>query len=391
MKPNILYIDNKESFEEAISILSTKKEIFIDLEFDKNHFRYGFNLCLMQIFDGETCYLIDPLTDIEVEHIFPILEDENIQIICFSFNEDMRLFHHLGARPNNILDLGIATRLLDYDTLSLNNTLSIILEDESYAEGKSSQQKSNWFQRPLTEQQCMYAAEDVLYLPALTSKLKERIRKAGKEEWLAQEMIAFENHDWSNGAIAEYLTKKDQKLLSLREWIRFEKLMDYREQLAESLNRPTYKVLDKKVVLELATSPKKISQWTSLKGIHPKFRTEETQSHVQKLINEAEQEIAENKITMGQPSIGLLSREEKQEISQRRQRQQYFKESFFLPVKEVIKEEYGENLSNYFLSNRKISDFINKDLFLLPYQQQIIINAAKQLNLQIPPFVNEIS
>ena len=359
MKPNIQYIDNKESFEEALVVLSTKKEIFIDLEFDKNHFRYGFNLCLMQIFDGETCYLIDPLTDIEVEHIFPILENENIQIVCFSFNEDMRLFHHLGARPNNILDLGIATRLLDYDTLSLNNTLSVILEDESYAAGKSSQQKSNWFQRPLTDQQKLYAAEDVLYLPLLSKKLKERIGEGHKEDWLKQEMDAFENHDWANGSIAEYLTTKDQKQLSLREWIRFEKIMDYRETLAESLNRPTYKVLDKNIVFELASSPKKVSQWKTLRGVHPKFKTDEVQSKIEALLSEAEQEIAENKITMGQPSITPLSMEAKQGVGQRRKRQQFFKKTFFLPVKEVVKEEYGENLSNYFLSNRKITDFIN--------------------------------
>src|SRR5690554_7245294 len=105
MKPNIQYIDNKESFEKAISILSTKKEIFIDLEFDKNHFRYGFNLCLMQIFDGEICYLIDPLTEREIEHIFPVLENQDIQIVCFAFIKDIRFFILLVEKPIIILNL----------------------------------------------------------------------------------------------------------------------------------------------------------------------------------------------------------------------------------------------------------------------------------------------
>src|SRR5690554_5655013 len=186
MDSHIEYITSNEDFEKAIAVLSTKESIYIDLEFDKNHFRYGFNLCLMQIFDGEICYLIDPISDIEINAIFPILENENIQIVCFAFNEDMRLLHHLGARPNNILDLAIATRLLDYDTLSLNNTLSVILEDDRYITEKSSQQKSNWFQRPLTEKQNHYAAEDVLYLPALSEELKKRIEAEGKTTWLAQ-------------------------------------------------------------------------------------------------------------------------------------------------------------------------------------------------------------
>jgi ribonuclease D len=389
MEPNIQYIDNQESFLNAVAVLSNKKEIFIDLEFDKNHFRYGFNLCLMQIFDGETCFLIDPLSDLTIEKIFPVLEDENIQIVCFAFSEDLRLFYHLGARPNNILDLAIATRLLDYDTLSLNNTLSIILEDEIYATGKSSQQKSNWFQRPLTDQQKLYAAEDVLYLPALNEKLKHRIEEVQKTDWLQQEMNAFESYDWSSGAVAEYLTKKDQKQLSLREWIRFQKIMEYREKIAASLNRPTYKVLDKNIVFDLAKSPGKVKQWTSLKGVHPKFRTEQIQAKITVLLDAAEQEISEHKITMGQSSIPLLSREEGQEMSQRRKHQQYFKESFFLPIKEVVKTGYGENFSNYFLSNRKITDFINKDQLLLSYQKEIITNAAKQLNLSLPQFISD--
>lgn len=390
MKPNIQYIDHKESFEKAISILSTKKEIFIDLEFDKNHFRYGFNLCLMQIFDGEICYLIDPLTEIEIEHIFPVLENKDIQIVCFAFNEDMRLLHHLGAKPNNILDLAVATRLLNYDTLSLNNTLAVILEDDRYITEKSSQQKSNWFQRPLTEKQNHYAAEDVLYLPALSEELKNRIEAEGKTSWLAQEMEAFENYDWSNGSVAEYLTKKDQKLLSMREWIRFTKLMDYRETLAELLNRPTYKVLDKKVIFELSTAPKKVEQWKSLKGIHPKFKTDEVQSKIASLLDEADKEISENRITMGQSSIPPLSSEERQAAGQRRKRQQYFKETFFLPIKEVVKNEYGENLSNYFLSNRKITDFINQETLLLPYQKEIVLQTAQKLKLEIPSFISEI-
>lgn len=390
MEPNIQYINDKEGFEKTVAILSSKDAIYIDLEFDKNHFRYGFNLCLMQIFDGETCYLIDPLPDLSIEPIFAVLENENIEIVCFAFSEDMRLLHYLGARPNNILDLAIATRLLNYDTLSLNNTLSVILDDESYAAGKSSQQKSNWFQRPLTDQQKIYAAEDVLYLPDLSSVLKKRIQEVQKDDWLKQEMLAFENYDWSNGSIAEYLTLKDQKQLSLREWIRFEKIMNYREELAESLNRPTYKVLDKRIAFDLAKSPNKVSQWLNFKGVHPKFRNEQIQAKIKSFLDEAEQEIAENKIAMGQSSIPSLTKDERLEMGKRRKRQQYFKETFFLPIKEVVKVEYGEHLSNYFLSNRKITDFINKELYLLPYQKEIIVHSAKQLNLSLPDFIGEI-
>lgn len=387
MKSTIQYIDNTAAFEEVVKILSTKKEISIDLEFDKNHFRYGFNLCLMQIFDGEACYLIDPLNGLNIDLIFPILENPGIQLICFAFNEDMRLLHHLGSKPVNIVDLGVALRLLDYETLSLNNSLLAVLGDDYPIDDKASQQKSNWFQRPLTEQQHVYAAEDVFHLPLLKETLVQKLDETNRTNWFAEEMNAFENYDWSGGEKVAYLTKKDQKMLSLREWIRFEKLMDYREELSASLSRPTYKVLDKKVAFLLATTPKKVSEWTTLKGVHPKLKVDKVQSKIEALLEEAEKEIQENRITMGQSSIPPLTNEERVRINNNRKRVQYVKENFFAPLKEEIKNNFGENFSNYFLSNRKIIEFISGEQTLLPYQRQIIENTAKKLGLELPRFM----
>ncbi|PWH85698.1 ribonuclease D [Brumimicrobium oceani] len=387
MNSNIKYIDNTASFEKVVEILSTKNEICIDLEFDKNHFRYGFNLCLMQIFDGENCYLIDPLTGLDIELIFPILENPEIQLICFAFNEDMRLLHHLGAKPNNIVDLGVAMRLLNYETLSLNNSILAVLGEDYPIDTKASQQKSNWFQRPLTEQQHIYAAEDVFHLPKLKDELIKMLEETNRQDWFAEEMQAFENYDWSGGDKVAYLTKKDQKMLSLREWIRFEKIMDYREKLGESLSRPTYKVLDKKIALLLAQSPKKVSEWTTMKGVHPKLKVAKVQKKIESLLEEAEKEIQENRITMGQSSIPPMTSEQRIRNNNHRRRVQDAKDNFFLPIKEQVKSEFGENYSNYFLSNRKMVEFVSGEQVLLPYQKSILRNAAKKLGLALPEFM----
>ncbi|WP_107037339.1 ribonuclease D [Brumimicrobium mesophilum] len=387
MKSTIQYIDNTSDFTEVVKTLSTKSEICIDLEFDKNHYRYGFNLCLMQVFDGEVCYLIDPLKGLDIELIFPIIENPEIQIVCFAFNEDMRLLHHLGARPNNIVDLGVAMRLLNYETLSLNNSLLSVLGEDYPIDTKSSQQKSNWFQRPLTEQQHIYAAEDVFHLPALKEELIQKLEEENRSDWFVEEMEAFEKYDWSGGDKVAYLTKKDQKLLSLREWIRFEKIMDYREELGAFLSRPTYKVMDKKIALTLASSPEKVKDWANMKGLHPKLKTPKFQSDVEALLEEAEMEIQENKITMGQSSIPPMSNEQRLTMNKRRNRIESVKENFFKPIKEEIKEELGENYSNYFLSNRKMVEYVGREQVLLPYQKEIILNTAKKLNLELPQFM----
>jgi len=145
MESKIEYIDDQNSFKEAISKLALSDKLYIDLEFDKNHYRYGFNLCLMQVFDGNTCYLIDPLGNLNIESIFPILENPKIEKVCFAFGEDIRLLHHIGCQPKNVLDLAVVRTLLNKPTLSLSNSLV----EELGLEAQSSQQKSNWFARPL--------------------------------------------------------------------------------------------------------------------------------------------------------------------------------------------------------------------------------------------------
>ncbi len=388
MTTDIQYITHPKDFEKAISSLSKQKQLFIDLEFDKNHFRYGFNLCLMQIFDGvSTCYLIDPLSEIDISKIFPVLANENIQLVCYAFNEDMRLLHHIGVAPKNILDLSIPIRLLNYDMLSLNNALVEFLEDGEYAEKITGQQKSNWCLRPLTQKQKEYAQEDVIFLPALQHQLEEKIKNMGREKWVREEMMAFEKHDWNNGSSTRYLTPKDKKSLTLREWIRFKKLMHYREDLAQSLNRPTYKVISKNLLITLSKAPQLADSDTSYKGIHPKLKTKELKEKFQMLLKKAEKEIEKNNIPVGATSKEIRSEEERKRLKQQKKRVQHLTDSFFLPIKEKMKQEYGIHFSNYFLSNRKIKDYSTQEQRLLPYQKKLIVKIANELNLILPEVI----
>lgn len=388
MQHNIIYIDNQVAFEEAVKYLSTKNRIYIDLEFDKNHFNYGFNLCLMQIFDGDTnCYLIDPLTDLDISTIFSVLEDNSIQLVCFAFSEDMRLLHHIGAKPNNILDLAVLLRLLDHDSLSINNALALILEDDSYIKEKKSQQKSNWMLRPLVPEQLVYAAEDVIYLPELRAKSEELLEKLNREDWLAQEMESFEEHDWDGDEISNFLVAKDQKQLTLREWTRFQSIMEEREELAASINKPSFKAIDKDVMHDLAKHPEKVQNWIGTRGIHPKLKTKKVQSIMKKALEKAEKTIVDTKIKKDESSIPYLSKEEKERINSKKKQLKYYKNEFFTPIKEEVKAAYGENIANYILSNRKTTEYINQHIKPLPYQKQIILEMSKKLGLELPNFL----
>jgi len=385
MNYNIKYIDTAAKYSEMMHCLSDKKVIYIDLEFDKNHFRYGFNICLLQLYDGTTCFVIDPLANIELKSLFQLIEDPTVQKVCFAFNEDMRLLVHLGAQPHNIYDLSVAQRLLNTEPLSLTNSLIQFLSPDQYSES-SSQQKSNWFLRPLSEKQITYAAEDVLFLPALKVEVSKKLQEEKREVWFAQEMDAFEKYDWS-GSESSYLTQKDQKLLSRQEWVRFQEIMTYREELAKSIHRPSYKAIPRNTLFELAQTPSKIKNVDFFKGFHPKLKKKSVQEKFEKCLQQAANTIAKEKIKPSEKSIPIPSNAEKLSGNKRRKRNQEIKDYFFLPIKKEVIKNYGEHFGNFFLSNRKMIEYANKNMELLPYQNNMLLSIAQNLNLSVPDFI----
>src|SRR5690554_5661514 len=109
----IQLIETTSQLEDCVQSIAKASQLAIDLEFDKNRFRYGFQLCLMQIAAGEECFVIDPLAEgVDVSGLFPVLEDETVENVVFAFGEDIRLLHTLGCFPKGLYDLRSATSLL---------------------------------------------------------------------------------------------------------------------------------------------------------------------------------------------------------------------------------------------------------------------------------------
>jgi ribonuclease D len=132
------------------------------------------------------------------------------------------------------------------------------------------EQRSDWSRRPLTDKQLTYAAGDVLYLIRLTAKLEKELEKAGRRSWAQEEFEAVTKREWperefdTHGHLRIKGAKKldDKQLTVLRE------LYLMRDARAREIDRPTFKVLGNRTLLELAeTQPKKLSELSSVKGV----------------------------------------------------------------------------------------------------------------------------
>lgn len=366
--------------------LKKSSRIGIDLEFDKNYYRYGFNLCLMQLYDGSDCYLVDPLSsELNIETIFPVLESEDIEKVAFAFGEDLRLLHSLGCFPKNVYDLDNAISLLNYSPASLTNHLKNILDIDS---GKSSQM-SNWYHRPLSEQQVQYASEDVMFLFELHNHLQNESRQKKVEHWIDQENRAVLLEDFSETENNGFVKHKNKKEFSEKEWHIYVRLMETREQLAESLNRPSFKVIKKEIMMNIAKNPAKLQDWTNTRGIHRRLRNDKIKEKLAGILQEAEKEAKEKGLSNSESADRPPSPEERTAIREQRNKVNRAKNELFQPIKEHIERDYGKEVSTFLFSNRIISEIVSEEQpNLLEYKETLLKDYADKLDLEIEKFLH---
>ena len=377
----VQFVQTSKKFESALSQLRSSDEIAIDLEFDKNFYRYGFNLCLVQIFDGEHCFLIDPLSqNINIEDLFPILENNRIQKVCFSFDEDLRLLHSLGCIPKNLYDLGIASRLLNYPAASLTNLLDEVLGVDT---GSSSQQ-SNWYRRPLNKNQKQYAANDVLHLLDLKKTFQKEAGKSEIKKWIEQENEYLNHLDYRGVEHNEIIREKDMNGFTELEWHRFKKLVYWRDDKGREFNKPPFQIVNTDVLSDIAKDSRKLMNWENTGNIFRKIKTEDVKDELIRLLKEANEEAESLNLSDSEPAKKQLAGEEHKKMMSEKREINKIKQSFFKPIKDRIEEKYGAEIASYLLSNRIIDEMITGTNGTIPeYKKNLIMETAEELELQI--------
>lgn len=377
-------INTQSALDSVISELSLAKQIALDLEFDKNYYRFGFNLCLVQIYNGENCYLIDPLSnELDISTIFPILENAGIEKVTFAFGEDIRLLHSMGCFPKNVYDLDITTSLLSYPPGSLTKLINDVLEVNT---GKSSQ-TSNWYKRPLTDQQKHYAAQDVLHLLSLKEILAGEAEKKNITSWIDEENLTWDLVDYSDVDNNEVIKEKDKNDLTEVEWYIYKTLIEYREKLAEELNRPGFKIIRKEYLSDIAQNPRALMRFNRQKGINPKLQNEETKQALLDIATSARKKAEEQGLSNTETAFKSPTEEEKQIYRKQKSLIDKLKFSFFNPIKKKITEDYGEEAATFLFSNRIIAEIIGGSLDEVEsYKLDLLKKYSDELNLDLEEF-----
>ena len=262
-----------DSDEKIFSFISSLRQnaIAVDLEGEFNLHIYGEHLCLIQIYDGEGYYIIDPRSKAVSEKALIAFFTCDVEKVWFDAQSDNSLvYKNYDITIKNVFDVRALAKSLGFmgNLISLEETFLNIKKDNV---DKKRLQQTNWLKRPLTDEQICYALSDVEYL----LKLKEVLLKEVQEKGVAKNAEFL----LKSACKKPKLTPPWTKLCSPRELNKEQKvaLKEYfiaRDVVAKRFNVPAYMVLDKHKIIELAKKcPRSLDEVYSIVGpINARFK-----------------------------------------------------------------------------------------------------------------------
>lgn len=174
------WVDSSDKMLRAREDLVKAAQIGVDTEYDS--FRYfREKLCLLQIRAADATYLFDPLGSLDFTFLGEVFANPGILKVLHAGDNDIRILKRdYGFEFQNLFDTSRAASILGCRFLSLAALIRQYVGVEFEKQKKL--QRSQWENRPLTEEQIHYAVRDTYYLMPLFEILHQELREKGLME-----------------------------------------------------------------------------------------------------------------------------------------------------------------------------------------------------------------
>lgn len=263
------YIDSDEKINEMLSLFGGKDRIAVDFEGEFNLHIYGEHLCLIQVFDGSSFFIIDPraagVTVKGLEAFF----SSSVRKLWFDCQSDASLVYKAyGLKIENIYDVRVLAETLGFhgnlkaleaEYLGIDNGLN-----------KKKNQQANWLKRPIPDEQIEYALEDVAHLAELEDVLVPLIKERNLEK---QAISAMKKATAVKKTLPGWTRLGGWKRLSREEKVYAKHIFIARDKIARRFNVPAARVMDKHLITALAKERPSTRERLadSLIGENPRF------------------------------------------------------------------------------------------------------------------------
>lgn len=261
-------ITDTDALASFIARVRDAEYVTVDTEFMREK-TYWPELCLVQVAGAHEAAAIDPLAPgIDLSPLYELLADPKVLKVFHAARQDLEIFVNLtGKVPAPLFDTQVAAMVcgfgdsVGYETLITKLTPARIDKSSRF---------TDWSHRPLTDRQLQYALADVTHLRPAYEKIRAKLARTGREEWLADEMAILTD-------AATYRTEPEDawKRLKVRtEKPRFlailKEVAAWREREAQRKNLPRNRVLRDEALMEIAAhTPTNADDLGRTRGLGP--------------------------------------------------------------------------------------------------------------------------
>jgi len=267
--PKPIFVSRPAALGKMVDDLAHQSIIAVDTEAN-SLYAYHERVCLIQFSTHETDYLVDTLALDDLSTLESIFSNQNIEKIFHAAEYDVmilrREFEFSFAR---IFDTMVAARILGWDAVGLG----ALLESEFGIRVNKKYQRANWGMRPLPQEMLTYAQVDTHFLIALRNQIKTALKASGRWPLALEDFkrSCHPNGHQERSPIESCWRIKGTKDLTPQQLAVLRELCFFRDQQAQTLDRPLFKVISNKSLIETAiTWPRSIDEIHAIQGISPR-------------------------------------------------------------------------------------------------------------------------
>ena len=255
---NYIFIESDAQLTPLMDALSADPEyISFDTEFLRERTYYPI-LCLLQLCIDGRVFLVDTLNKVSLDKIISALVNAKCPVICHAGSEDMEIITGLARKfglnrlyPEKYYDLQTASSFVDGTS---NVGLCTLVEKYLGIVLGKTETRSDWSQRPLTEEQISYAVEDVIYLKKIYDIFSEKLRDRPEVASFLERELKNEAQHYTEirNADTTYLKLKGTGKLNSKKLRIVHALCTLRQQVCEYDDIPLSFFIKNTVLVKLA-------------------------------------------------------------------------------------------------------------------------------------------
>lgn len=262
-------ITTNDALAEFCARVARSPFLAVDTEFMRET-TYWPKLCLIQAATPTDEAIIDPLAEgLDLTPFLDILRDPAVVKVFHAARQDTEIFVKLGAMPKPMFDTQVAAMAAGFgDQVSYDSIVRQMLKVDL----DKGSRFTDWSRRPLSEAQLTYAIGDVTHLAALYPRLRDRLAKEGRLDWVTTEMEDLVDPALYDTTPENAWKRLKPKKYSAKYLAAFRTTAVWRERAAQERDQPRGRILKDDAIDEIAAqSPTDVEAFNRLRSVPKGF------------------------------------------------------------------------------------------------------------------------